>query len=205
MDSNVKIFWSNRNAEFLAFTFVEVKFLVDNSSCSNNKSPTNTIVVMIPYFFNWPHPRIAVTATRGTCTRTWLILMMVTRLALELFLVYNSIPWLTAELRGCVYYCQHLIVIAVSLVRTLSSCHWCLRAFQWKKCRPWIERFHVTSSPLRLWGKTEDSRHVGVQRDRSFYGDLHEMSDILIMLLICVESDKIPLLHKLKQLYHGVR
>ena len=36
-------------------------------------------------------------------------------------------------------------------------------------------------------------------RDRSFYGDLHEMSDILIMLLICVESDKIPLVHKLKQ------
>ena len=27
------------------------------------------------------------------------------------------------------------------------------------------------------------------------------MSDILIMLLISVESDKIPLLHKLKQLY----
>ena len=27
------------------------------------------------------------------------------------------------------------------------------------------------------------------------------MSDILIMLLICVESGKIPLLHKLKQLY----
>ena len=44
----------------------------------------------------------------------------------------------------------------------------------------------------------ENSRHVGVQRDRSFYGNLHEMSDILIMVLICVESDKIPLL---KQLY----
>ena len=47
---------------------------------------------------------------------------------------------------------------------------------------------------------TEENRnscHVGVQRDRSFYGDLHEMSDIL---LICVESDKIPLLLKLKQL-----
>ena len=27
------------------------------------------------------------------------------------------------------------------------------------------------------------------------------MSDILIMFVICVESDKIPLLHKLKQLY----
>ena len=65
----------------------------------------------------------------------------------------------------------------------------------------YIERFHVTSLPSRLWRETENSRHVGVQWDRSFYGDLHEMSDILIMLLICVESDKIPLLHKLKQLY----
>ena len=59
----------------------------------------------------------------------------------------------------------------------------------------------MTSSPLRLRRKTENSRHVGVQRDRSFYGDLHEMSDILIMLLICVESDKISSLHKLKKLY----
>ena len=50
-------------------------------------------------------------------------------------------------------------------------------------------------------GKTENSGHVGVQRDRRFYANLHEMSDIFIMLLICVESDKIPLLHKLKQLY----
>ena len=59
----------------------------------------------------------------------------------------------------------------------------------------------MTSSPSRLQRKTENSCHFGVQRDRSFYGDLHEMSGILIMLLICVESDKIPLLHKLKQLY----
>ena len=59
----------------------------------------------------------------------------------------------------------------------------------------------MTSSPSRLRRKTENSRHFGAQRDRSFYGDLHEVSDILIMLLTCVESDKIPLLHKLKQLY----
>ena len=64
-----------------------------------------------------------------------------------------------------------------------------------------IERLHVTSLRSRLRRKSENSRHFGAQRDRSFYGDLHEMSDILIMLLICVESDKIPLLHKLKQLY----
>ena len=59
----------------------------------------------------------------------------------------------------------------------------------------------MTSLRSRLRRKSENSRHFGAQRDRSFYGDLHEMSDILIMLLICVESDKIPLLHKLKQLY----
>ena len=38
-----------------------------------------------------------------------------------------------------------------------------------------IEGFHVTSSPSRLRRKTENSRHVGVQRDRSFCSDLYEM------------------------------
>ena len=75
------------------------------------------------------------------------------------------------------------------------------RGSQYPRHSLYIERFHVTSLPSRLRRKTENSRHFGVQRDRSFFGDLHEMSDILIMLLICVESDKIPLLHKLKQLY----
>ena len=51
-----------------------------------------------------------------------------------------------------------------------------------------IERFHVTSSPSRLQRKTENSRKIY----RCFYGDLHKMSDILTMLLICVESNKIP-------------
>ena len=59
----------------------------------------------------------------------------------------------------------------------------------------------MMSPPLRLRRKTENSRHVGVQQDRSFYGDLHKMSDILIMFLVCIESDRIPSLHKLKKLY----
>ena len=66
----------------------------------------------------------------------------------------------------------------------------------------------MTSSPSRLQRKTENSHHVGVQRDRSFYGNLHERSDVhgvLIMLLICVESDKIPLLRKVKQLFKCLR
>ena len=58
----------------------------------------------------------------------------------------------------------------------------------------------MTSPPSRLQRKMENSHHVGVQ-DRSFYGNLHEMNDILIMILICIDLDKIPLLHKLKQLY----
>ena len=59
----------------------------------------------------------------------------------------------------------------------------------------------MTSSPSRLRRKTENSRHAGV-RNKKFYGDLHKMSAILVMLLICVELDKIQLLHKLKQLYN---
>ena len=64
----------------------------------------------------------------------------------------------------------------------------------------YIERFHVTSLPSGLRRKTENSCYAGV-RDRSVCSDLHEMSDILIMHPICVELDKIPSLHKLKQLY----
>ena len=67
-------------------------------------------------------------------------------------------------------------------------------------CKCAIERFHVMSSPSRLRRKTENSRHFGIQQDRGFYGYFHEMSNTLMMLLICVEMDKIPLLHKLKQL-----
>ena len=49
-------------------------------------------------------------------------------------------------------------------------------------------------------GKMENSCHVGVG-DSSFCSNLVEWRDILIVLLVCVELDKIPLLHKLKQLY----
>ena len=39
MDSNAKIFLVKQKCkEFLAFTSLEVRFLVDSSSCSNNKS-----------------------------------------------------------------------------------------------------------------------------------------------------------------------
>ena len=50
-----------------------------------------------------------------------------------------------------------------------------------------IECFHMMSLPSRLRRKKENSHHVGVQRDRSFYGDLHKRSDILLVILICVE------------------
>ena len=52
------------------------------------------------------------------------------------------------------------------------------------------------SSPLRLRRKTENSRHIGVQRDRSFYGDLHEMSAIM-----CWIGQNTIATYKLQQLY----
>ena len=90
--------------EFLAFNFLEVRFLVDSSSCSNNKNLTNAIVVP---------PRIVAAATRSTRTRMKIILMTVTRLALGLFVLYSSFPWVTAELRDCVYHCQYVTVVPV--------------------------------------------------------------------------------------------
>ena len=53
-------------------------------------------------------------------------------------LLYDLFPWLTAGLRGCVYYWQHLTAVAVSLVHTLSSHRWSLRASQRNKCHPQI-------------------------------------------------------------------
>ena len=91
--------------KFLAFTSLEVEFLVDNSSCNNNRSLTNAIVMVVPYFFDYrPCPRVVTAATRSTRTRMQIILMTVTGLVLGLFLLYNSFPWLAAELRGCMYY-----------------------------------------------------------------------------------------------------
>ena len=59
----------------------------------------------------------------------------------------------------------------------------------------------MTSSLLRIRQYTkENSCHVGGQGDGSFYGNLGEQIKMLIMLLVCAESDKIPLLCKLKQL-----
>ena len=49
MDSNLV---KQKCKEVLAFTFLEVRFLVDSGGCSNNKRLTNAIVMMIPYFFD---------------------------------------------------------------------------------------------------------------------------------------------------------
>ena len=49
--SNANIFGANKCNEFLAFNSLEVRFLVDSSSCSN-KSLIDVIVMMILYFFD---------------------------------------------------------------------------------------------------------------------------------------------------------
>ena len=68
----------------------------------------------------------------------------------------------------------------------------------------WNDIYRAFSCDIITFKITKENYHVGVQQNRSFCGNLHEMSDILLMLLIiilCVESDKIPLLQKLKLLY----
>ena len=64
--------------------------------------------------------------------------MMITRLALGLFMLYNSFPRLTAGLRDCAHYWQCLTDVTVSLVHTSSSHCWCPWAFQKNKHHPWI-------------------------------------------------------------------
>ena len=68
-----------------------------------------------------PRPQTVAIATRGTRTRMQIVLTTVTRLALGMFVLYNPLSWLTAELRGCVYYYQHLTVVTAPLVRTFLA------------------------------------------------------------------------------------
>ena len=136
--------------EFLAF---RSEVIGRQCSCSNNKSlnyKRHSDDDTVPYFFDYRvRPRIvaACSNTRHTHTNT-----TVNGLALGLFVLYNSFPWLTAELRGCVYYCHHLTVVAVSL---LSSRHWsCLRAFQWNKRRPRIVATQKRATSSRVvWSR----------------------------------------------------
>ena len=75
-------------------------------------------------------------------------------LALGLFVMYNSFPWLIAELKGCAYYCQNLTVVTVSLVSTLFSRHWCLRVFQWnERCRRIVATQKRVASSCIVWSK----------------------------------------------------
>ena len=126
MDSNAKNSWSNRDAKFLAFTSLEVRFMVDSSSYSNNRSLTNAIVTMIPYFFDYrPRPRIVAAVTRGRRTRKRIIQTTVYRAssrAVRVVQLFSMADSRTERLR-CTTAMQYLTVVAVSLVRSLSSRH----------------------------------------------------------------------------------
>ena len=71
-------------------------------------------------------------------------------------------------------------------------------SFSFRICRVFLS--HDLNSVYKSWStrKMENSCLLGVQGDSSFYGN---QRDTLVLPLVCVELDKIPLLHKLKQLY----
>ena len=50
----------------------------------------------------------------------------------------------------------------------------------------------MTYFPLKnnILKNTENSRHVGLQRDGSFYGNLNECKETPGMFVVCVESGK---------------
>ena len=85
---------------------------------------------------------------------------------------------------------MHEVHSKISTTNVLIIYHFCTILYI-------IEHFHVTSSLLRIQRKSEISHHVGVQGGSRFCGDLSELKAILMMLLVCVESNKISLLHKL--------
>ena len=96
---------------------------------------------------NKHHPRIVAAANAAHAHVYELFLTTVTKLVLGpfLLLLYESFPRLTAGLRGCAYYWQHLATVTVSLVCTLSSLRWCLQTFRRNKRHPQIHK-HVVAA-----------------------------------------------------------
>ena len=95
IDSNAKIFLVKQQCkEFLAFTSLEVRFLVDSSSCNNN-SLSNAIVIPP---LNRSHSNTRHTHTYANNSNDG------HQASGRAVCVYNSFPWVAAELRGCVFY-----------------------------------------------------------------------------------------------------
>ena len=71
---------------------------------------------------------VAAASKRGTRT----CVRMISDNCHWLFVLYKSFQRLTA---GLTYYWQRLATVTISLIHTLSSCRWCLQAFQRNKRR----------------------------------------------------------------------
>ena len=63
----------------------------------------------------------------------------------------------------------------------------------------WVRAIKLDVITFETTRETPNSRHVGKQGD-NFYGDLGQWRSLLIVLLVCVESDR-PLICNLKQLH----
>ena len=88
---------------------------------------------------NKHHPQIVAAASIcGTCTRVWILSDDNHQVSAQAFRVVWLVSTADSTLRGCAYYWYRLTVVAVSLVRTLSSHRWCLWAFQRNKHLPQI-------------------------------------------------------------------
>ena len=111
MDSNAEIFLVKQKCdEFLAFSSLEVRFLVDKQQLQQQQKPYKCHSGVETVFLRLDSALAHVCEYDGHLAS-----------ARAVCVVQLGFPWLTAELRGCVHYCQHLTVVTVMLVRTLSS------------------------------------------------------------------------------------
>ena len=114
MDSSAKFFFfvKQKCKEFPAFSpLLEVKFLVDSNSCSNNKSFTNAIVVP-PSNSSCCNTRHTHTYANNSDDGQ--------RASARAVCVVQLLSMGDSRTERFVYYCQHLTVVAVSVVRTFN-------------------------------------------------------------------------------------
>ena len=107
--------------------------------CFEQTLPSNSHHIIRSPERNKHHPQIVAAASIcGTCTRVWILSDDNHQVSAKAFRVVWLVSTADSTLRGCAYYWYRLTVVAVSLVRTLSSHRWCLWAFQRNKHLPQI-------------------------------------------------------------------
>ena len=149
-------FGQQKCEEFLAFSSLEVRFLVDSSSCNNNKSLTNAKIEHLCHtVFRQPDTALkqepqklyaAHAYTNNSDDGHW-----ASARAVRVVQLFSMTESRTERLRVLLPASNSRRCIAV---RTLSSGHWCLRTFQWNTRRSRMVAAQKRTASIRgVWSK----------------------------------------------------